>query len=91
MPDAQTTDPTTERAVRADVDHVCLLVPPLWELDAFVAVNPFLGFTSTPIEATARTMAEALDAQVLPPMAHYRRCWAQGGFGAADLARGHRM
>lgn len=87
MPDAQTTDPTTERAVRADVDHVCLLVPPLWELDAFVAVNPFLGFTSTPIEATARTMAEALDAQVLPPMAHYRRLWAQGGFGAADLAR----
>ena len=87
MPDARTTDPATERAVRADVDHVCRLVPPLWELDAFVAVNPFLGFASTPIETAARAMADALDAKVLPPMAHYRRLWAQGAFGAEDLAR----
>lgn len=71
----------------ADVDRVCLLVPPLWELEAFVAVNPFLGFSSMTIDKAARVVGEALDAQVLPPMSHFRRLWREGAFGEAELDR----
>ncbi|NBX26518.1 MAG: DUF2309 family protein, partial [Planctomycetes bacterium] len=77
--------PEVRTEIAADIDHVCLLIPPLWELDGFVAVNPFLGFGSVPVDEAARAMADAMDAQVLPPMSHFRRLWRQGEFSDADL------
>ena len=79
--------PEVRTEIAADIDRVCLLVPPLWELDGFVAVNPFLGFGSVPVDEAARAMADAMDAQVLPPMSHFRRLWRQGEFDGADLDR----
>ena len=37
-----------------DVVRVCLRIPPLWDLKNYVAVNPFLGFTSEPVDRAAR-------------------------------------
>jgi len=73
--------------VTADIDRVCLLVPPLWELDSFVAVNPFLGFSDMPIEAALRAAGDALDANTLPSMAHYASLWRQGVLDRAALVR----
>ena len=73
--------------VSADIDRVCLLVPPLWELDSFVAVNPFLGFASRPVHEAARAVSDALDAQMLPSLGHYRGLWAQGGLGEREMVR----
>ncbi len=73
--------------VTADIHRVCLLIPPLWELDRFVAVNPFLGFRAVPVEQAARALHDGLDAQLLPSMAHFRRLWREGGLGSAELDR----
>lgn len=72
-------------SVVADIDRVCMLVPPLWELDRFVAVNPFLGFSAVPVEQAARAVNDGLDAQLLPSMAHFRRLWRGGGLGNEEL------
>ena len=72
-------------AGRTDTARVCLLIPPLWDLRNYVAVNPFLGFASKPFDATARIVADGLDAQLLPGIAYYRACWERGDFGSAEL------
>lgn len=63
----------------------CALVPPLWDLPNYVAVNPFLGFTGRPLSEAARTVCDGLGADLLPPLAFYRTRWAEGAFDRADL------
>lgn len=77
-------------AVRADVNRACALIPPLWDLRSFVAVNPFLGFASVPIDAAARSVADGIGAEILPSLAAYARRWRAGDFDAEDLARAAR-
>jgi len=72
--------------VTEDIARACLLIPPCWSLDSFVAVNPFLGHAATPIDAAARVLRESLGASLLPPLAHYRARWIDGGFGSQDVA-----
>lgn len=74
-------------AVAEDITHACLLIPPSWGLDSFVAVNPFLGHAATPIDAAARVMHDSLGASLLPSLSHYRRRWAEGAFCSADVAQ----
>ena len=64
-------DPAT-RDVAHDVRSVCLLMPPQWELDGFVAVNPFVGFGSMPFEDAARAIADVREATVLPGSRWFR-------------------
>lgn len=72
-------------SLRRDIARVCALIPPLWDLRSFVAVNPFLGFASTPIDDAARTVAQGLGASVLPPVAHYAARWRSGAFDQQHL------
>ena len=74
-------------SINEDVVRACLLIPPSWSLDSFVAVNPFLGHASTPIDAAARLVSDSLGASVLPLVEHYRRRWREGAFDRADLLR----
>lgn len=75
-----------DRAASA-IERACLLIPPLWDLRSFVAVNPFLGFTDTPIEHAMRTVRDGLDAEILPEVEHYRWRWRHGDFHSGDVAR----
>lgn len=68
-----------------DVAAVCKLVPPLWDLDSYVAVNPFLGFADQPLVEAARAVGDGIGAQVLPDLAFYRERWRAGDFVMADL------
>lgn len=78
-------DPAT-RDVAHDVRSVCLLMPPQWELDGFVAVNPFVGFGSMPFEDAARAIADVREATVLPGSRWFRN----GAFSADAIARAAR-
>ena len=71
---------------RADTARACLLIPPLWDLRNFVAVNPFLGFTSKTFDVAARSVEDGLDAKLLPGIDYYRACWKRDDFGSAELA-----
>jgi uncharacterized protein YbcC (UPF0753/DUF2309 family) len=73
-------------AVREDAARACALIPPLWDLRSFVAVNPFLGFASVPVDAAARSVSEGLGADILPPFAEFARRWRAGEFDDSDLA-----
>ena len=77
----------TRRTSGTDVAAACRLIPPLWDLSNYVAVNPFLGFAATPIDQAAREVGDGLGAAVLPGVDYYRGRWEAGDFGPADLAR----
>ncbi len=71
--------------LRRDVAAVCALVPPLWDLRAFVAVNPFMGFSNVPIDLAAASIRDGLGGEVFPPIAEYSRRWRRGEFGEEDV------
>ncbi len=78
-----TSEATALTAVRA----VCKLIPPLFNLENFVAVNPFLGWSDTPLlEASGRIFA-GLDAEVLPPIDHYRKKWELNQIDQRDVVQ----
>ncbi|WP_169977932.1 YbcC family protein [Tautonia rosea] len=72
-------------SVRGIVDRVCRRIPPLWDLENYVAVNPFLGFIERPIDDAARSVRDALGARVLPELSAYRERFASGAFNRGDL------
>jgi len=72
-------------SVLEDVLTVCRRIPPLWDLENYVAVNPFLGFAGQPIAEAARQIRDGLGARVLPDIAYYRERWRAGAFTRADL------
>ncbi|CAN5639090.1 DUF2309 domain-containing protein [soil metagenome] len=71
--------------VWSDVVRVCNLIPPLWDLHNYVAVNPFLGFTANTIAEAARIIGEGVDARLLPTLDFYRQRWNEGAFGPVEL------
>ncbi|MCX5689925.1 MAG: DUF2309 domain-containing protein [Planctomycetota bacterium] len=69
-----------------DVLRVCGLIPPLWDLPNYVAVNPFLGFVDSAFDASAAFISDGLGASVLPGLEFYRARWLSGAFGSTDLS-----
>ena len=51
----------------------CARIAPLWPLDSFVAVNPFLGFTGQSFAETCATLRRVAGIDVLMPREFYRR------------------
>lgn len=77
---------TTTTGAWPDVVRACRRIPPLWDLNNYVAVNPFLGFADTPLARAAREIGDGLGARVLPPLEYYRERRRDGAFGPDDLA-----
>ncbi len=72
-------------SLHRDIAKACGLIPPLWDLRSFVAVNPFLGFGSTPVDSAARAVRDGIGADILPSFADYARRWRNAEFGKADV------
>ncbi|MFQ3593347.1 MAG: putative inorganic carbon transporter subunit DabA, partial [Gemmataceae bacterium] len=82
--------PTTfTRPVNASVlpliNRVCRRIPPLWDLNNFVAVNPFLGYAEVGILHAAKAIRQGLDAELLPPLTYYQQRYREGAFGEEEL------
>ena len=77
----------TVEELMADIERVCRRIPPLWDLNNYVAVNPFLGYSGSPIDEAAQEVGDGLAAKVLPDVQDYRARWAAGEFHLSDLAR----
>ena len=58
-------------AVRAAVERVSHAHAPVWPLQTFVAVNPYLGFADRPFEEAAATMARVAGARTTMPRQQY--------------------
>ncbi len=60
-------------------------IPPLWPLERFVAVNPFLGFAARPFADAAHTLLRVAGAAPLQGLAAYREAWRTGLITSRDL------
>ncbi|WP_257169800.1 YbcC family protein [Bradyrhizobium sp. SRS-191] len=80
-------DTTAEAGLMARIDSACGRVAPLWPLKHFVAVNPFLGFTSQSFAATAATFERVVRTRMLMPRAYYRQALDDGRIDDAALAQ----
>jgi hypothetical protein len=60
-------------------------VAPLWPLQSFVAVNPFLGLSEERFGEACQTMKRVADAHMLMPREHYLGLLAEGRITDRDL------
>jgi uncharacterized protein YbcC (UPF0753/DUF2309 family) len=63
----------------------CARIAPLWPLQTFVAVNPFLGFSDRSFAATAATFRRVARVDMLMPRAFYAEAIAAGLVEDRDL------
>jgi uncharacterized protein YbcC (UPF0753/DUF2309 family) len=89
MPPTLKTSTAPKRAVE-EIKRVCVLIPPSWGLRSFVAVNPFLGHTSMPIDGAARTLHDSLGAKLLPPISYFSLRWREGAFTTTEVVQAAR-
>lgn len=67
------------------VRAACQRVAPMWPLDRFVAVNPFLGFTSMPFPEAAARLGRVAGVRMTLPGAFYQAEIAAGRIPESDL------
>ncbi len=70
----------------AAVAEACRRIAPLWPLEGFVAVNPFLGLTGTDFGGVCALFDRVTHSRVLMPREFYREALARGEIEDADLA-----
>jgi len=77
----------TIRAEPAEVAirNACRRIAPLWPLENFVAVNPYLGLTGQPFGEVAELLASTAGARATLPAAFYLDAVASGRISHRDL------
>jgi uncharacterized protein YbcC (UPF0753/DUF2309 family) len=75
----------TPGRLAAAVTAACSRVPPLWPLDHFVAVNPFLGLADRRFEDACALTQRIMHGDMLMPPSYYLRQIAAGRIAADDL------
>lgn len=79
-------DALSSAELMAVVDRAARRIAPLWPLDSFVAVNPFMGLTDHSFPAAARRMARVAGARLCMPRSFYADAIRQGRITDQDLA-----
>ena len=72
-------------AIDASVSRVTQGFAPVWPLEHFVAVNPFLGLADRSFADAAETMARVAGARMTMPRRFYADALASGRIGATHL------
>jgi hypothetical protein len=78
--------PVSAVALEQRLRQACARVAPLWPLQDFVAVNPFVGLAGQRFDQAAQTLRRVAGQDMLPPRALFAQAAAEGRIGAADLA-----
>lgn len=82
IPSAGLSGEALQQAIRA----ACGRIAPLWPLQTYVAVNPFLGFTGQSFAATCATLKRVTGTDMLMPRSWYREGLRSGLVTDDDLA-----
>lgn len=81
---------TLEAPAAIDLDHAIAealeRIPPLWPLEHFVAVNPFMAFTKRPFADACATLRRTLGKAPVQTPAQYLAAWKDGLITSEDLA-----
>ena len=60
-------------------------IPPLWRLQDYVAVNPFMGWADHDLLSTHQAMSQLRSCELLMSRSWFRQQWSTGRFGAQDV------
>ena len=84
-----TTRPTpaelTPSALAPHLAAVGAIIPPVWPLADYVAVNPFLGLADRPFLVARQLLADVRVCDILPTAEWFRQRLSTGAITAADL------
>lgn len=72
--------------LQASIDEALKRIPPVWPLEHFIAVNPFLGLSGQSFSAACSTLRRTLGQAPLQAPAEYLEHWKNGTITPADLA-----
>jgi uncharacterized protein YbcC (UPF0753/DUF2309 family) len=72
-------------ATTESIQSACSRIAPLWPLQSFVAVNPFLGLAHKPFGETAQIFERITDGSILAPAEHYLEKLNKGEIIEADV------
>lgn len=61
-------------------------VAPVWPLEDYVAVNPFMGLSQYPFIKAQQLLSEKNHQDILLPWSEYQRAYAEGKLSTADLS-----
>ena len=81
----QPTAPESQLNPMDPVRSACALIPPLYNLENFVAVNPFLGWSSMQFVEASDRISSGLDTDILPGLDHYRKAWQDRMINSEDI------
>jgi uncharacterized protein len=79
-------NPTSAPDLEPAITDALKRIPPLWPLEHFVAVNPFLGFTDRPFAEAAATLRRTLGYAPVQAPESYLAAWQKGSITPEDLA-----
>lgn len=78
-------EPMSE-ALEASLRQACKKIAPVWPLENFVAVNPYLGLADKTFNEVAQELTVAGDVQMTLPISFYLEKIEEGKISSADLA-----
>ena len=68
------------------ISNIEKLVPPLWPLGDYVAVNPFLGYADLNLLETQKELSMSRDCRIFMDKGYFRSMLDAGKFTASDIA-----
>jgi len=77
--------PSHLEQVRAAIAEVAALVPPVWPLEDYVAVNPFLGLAPARFLDARQLLRDVRECELLPPAATFQAAYDRGEITTADV------
>ncbi|HMV41043.1 MAG TPA: Na-translocating system protein MpsB [Leptospiraceae bacterium] len=63
---ALSTNPNNQKLNTDSIYQLLKKVPPLWDLDSYIAVNPFLGYSNQPFVKTMEKLESILSMNLIP-------------------------
>lgn len=67
-----------EQVIPELLNEACERIAPIWPLDRWIAVNPWWGSRTGPVEKVSRELDSLFGAGLLMPPAFYRKAWDGG-------------
>lgn len=71
--------------LRNILDRVQEVIPPVWPIADYVAINPYFGLSNRPFLEAERFLKEFSDCEMLMPLAYFAERYARGDVETQDI------
>ena len=79
-------NPRDPNAVKSTLGAVAQKIAPVWPLESFVAVNPYLGMIGERFESVAHRLRRVAGARMTMPISYYVNAFDRGDITADDVS-----